>query len=297
MLLAAKMACMCAATMQPCLSYLAEPVNHSEPEAAEPLAALRVCVEARMALLEALSRTGPASRAARAAAYGYLARFGDACRLQHLPPEHGTELAPSIINPGTKQNISHLAPEHGTGLVSSHVNPGNNQNITRLLLQALPPSLPSSSSQQQHAHDITFSKPSRTEEMSHSIWGPGLRDTMTRAVRAVTRKARAEGTPLPPQPQPGPAPGHMALVAWLRSAIPGDAWLLREWGEILLAQRRFPEAAAHFEARTWPTGTLRAALYLKRCTVHDVQEVFLICPLWAALLGSSSLVCRQVIIK
>lgn len=89
-LLAAEKSCICAGTMNPCLEYLADPVNHTEAEAAEPLAVLRVCVEARMTLLEALSRHGPASRVGRAAAYGYLARFGDACRLQHLPPEHGT---------------------------------------------------------------------------------------------------------------------------------------------------------------------------------------------------------------
>ncbi|CAL8471954.1 g11496 [Coccomyxa elongata] len=142
-------------TMQLCLDYLADPVNHTEPEAAEPLAVLRVCVEARMALLQALSHHGRASRVGRAAAYGYLARFGDACRLQHLPPEH---------------------------------------------------------------------------------------------VRAAVRKARAEGTPLAPQPPPGAAPGHMALLSWLRTTAPGDAWLLREWGDILVAQRRFDEAAALFEA-------------------------------------------------
>ncbi|BDA47605.1 probable protein O-mannosyl-transferase TMTC4 [Coccomyxa sp. Obi] len=143
------------ATMQPCLDYLADPVNHTEPEAAEPLAALRGCIEARMTLLDALARNGPASLAGRAAAYGYIARFGNACRLQHLPPEH---------------------------------------------------------------------------------------------VRAEVRKARVEGLPLPQEPPPGAAPGHMALVSWLRTAAPGDAWLLREWGEILAAQRRFDEAAMHFEA-------------------------------------------------
>lgn len=92
------------------------------------------------------------------------------------------------------------------------------------------------------------------------MWGPGLRHTMTHAVRAAVRKARAEGAPLPLPPQPGLAPGHMGLVGWLRAAVTADAWLLREWSEILVAQRRFPEAAAHFEARTWPRGALRAAL-------------------------------------
>ena len=71
------------------MEYLANPVNHTDPEQAGPIAELRVCVEARATLLGVLGRNAPASLPAKAAGYRYLARFGAACRLEHLPWEGG----------------------------------------------------------------------------------------------------------------------------------------------------------------------------------------------------------------
>ncbi len=84
--------CLCAETMQPCLEYLADPVNHTDPAVADGLAALRVCLEARMVLMSVLSRNDPTSLPAKTAGYSYIAKFGAVCRHQHLPPEHGAAI-------------------------------------------------------------------------------------------------------------------------------------------------------------------------------------------------------------
>lgn len=75
--------------MQPCLEYLANPVDHTELETQDALAALRVCIEARMVLMSVLSRNDPASLPAKTAGYAYISKFGPTCRYQHLPPEYG----------------------------------------------------------------------------------------------------------------------------------------------------------------------------------------------------------------
>ncbi len=136
------------------------------------------------------------------------------------------------------------------------------------LLQSLGFSL---SNKKEHAHCMCSMSPppSKKKEACNTCQAafgvPGVRDSVTRAVRAALRKARAEGTPLPSQQPPGAAPGHMALLSWLRTAAPGDAWLLREWGDILVAQRRFDEAATHFEARPHPITVVTSAAVVAHC--------------------------------
>ncbi|CAL8469470.1 g9011 [Coccomyxa elongata] len=77
-----------AITMQPCMDYLDNPVNHTEAAVADGLAELRVCLEARAVLMSVLSRNNLTSLPAKAATYSYISQFGAACRYQHLPPEH-----------------------------------------------------------------------------------------------------------------------------------------------------------------------------------------------------------------
>lgn len=77
-----------AVTMQPCMEYLDNPVNHTEAAVADGLAELRVCLEARAVLMSVLSRNNLTSLPAKAATYSYISHFGGACRYQHLPPEH-----------------------------------------------------------------------------------------------------------------------------------------------------------------------------------------------------------------
>ncbi|KAK9908411.1 hypothetical protein WJX75_007517 [Coccomyxa subellipsoidea] len=75
-------------TMQPCINYVDNPVNHTEPAVADGLSALRVCLEARMVLMSVLSRNNLTSLPAKTAGYSYISKFGATCRYQHLPPEH-----------------------------------------------------------------------------------------------------------------------------------------------------------------------------------------------------------------
>lgn len=86
----------CADTMQPCIDYVDNPVNHTEPAVADGLSALRVCLEARMVLMSVLSRNNLTSLPAKTAGYSYISKFGATCRYQHLPPEHG-ETAPDHL--------------------------------------------------------------------------------------------------------------------------------------------------------------------------------------------------------
>jgi hypothetical protein len=86
----------CADTMQPCINYVDNPVNHTEPAVADGLSALRVCLEARMVLMSVLSRNNLTSLPAKTAGYSYISKFGATCRYQHLPPEHG-ETAPDHL--------------------------------------------------------------------------------------------------------------------------------------------------------------------------------------------------------
>ena len=88
-----------AETLAPCLDYLANPVNHTHPEQAGPIGELRACIGARAVLLGVLARNAPASLPAKAAGYRYLAQFGPACRLEHLPWEGGARslLAPLVF--------------------------------------------------------------------------------------------------------------------------------------------------------------------------------------------------------
>lgn len=41
---------------------------------------------------------------------------------------------------------------------------------------------------------------------------------------------------------------HMLLIHHVQKADAEDAWLQREWGEVLALEKRLPEAARHFQA-------------------------------------------------
>ena len=67
----------------------------------------------------------------------------------------------------------------------------------------------------------------------------------------------------PPPQAHGASNGHMQLVHRLHSADAEDAWLQREWGEILAAQNRPEEAAVHLEVgqgSCMPPGVMRSCL-------------------------------------
>lgn len=106
-----------AETLAPCLEYLADPVNHTAPEQAGPVAELRVCVEARATLLGVLARNPPASLPAKAAGYRYIVEFGAACRLEHLPWEGGARapLSTTRVVCARIQNPVRAGQGHATG--------------------------------------------------------------------------------------------------------------------------------------------------------------------------------------
>ncbi len=105
--------------MQPCLEYLANPVNHTEPEVQDGLEALRVCIEARMVLMSVLSRNDPASLPAKAAGYAYISKFGSTCQHQHLLPEYGAPVNMLVLQGicctrETKGKIEHTSKAQST---------------------------------------------------------------------------------------------------------------------------------------------------------------------------------------
>ena len=67
------------------------------------------------------------------------------------------------------------------------------------------------------------------------------------ACNAAAAPAKEAGVGALPPPENGASLGHMQLVHRLHSADAEDAWLQREWGEILAAQERPEEAAVHLE--------------------------------------------------
>jgi hypothetical protein len=89
-----------AATVQPCLDYLANPVNHSEPEAQPGIARLKACVEEHIVLLSTLSSREPTSVQVKVVAYQYITNMAATCRYQQLPPERGVQHHPICICSG-----------------------------------------------------------------------------------------------------------------------------------------------------------------------------------------------------
>lgn len=59
--------------------------------------------------------------------------------------------------------------------------------------------------------------------------------------------AKKEGKPPPELPKPDVSNGHVLAIHRLHAADAEDAWLQREWGEILVAQGNLQQAATHFE--------------------------------------------------
>lgn len=68
------------------------------------------------------------------------------------------------------------------------------------------------------------------------------------AERLAALKAIKEGRHPPPLSPPEPSTNHGLLVHRVHSADPEDPWLQREWGEVLVAEKRYKDAAVHFEA-------------------------------------------------
>ncbi len=68
------------------------------------------------------------------------------------------------------------------------------------------------------------------------------------AVLSAIRKAKATGQPAPEVPPVEASQGHVYIVHRLHTADAEDAWLQREWGEVMLSEDRLADAAVHFEA-------------------------------------------------